>query len=399
MNRVFVVALILQPRAAAAPAERDAEGAEDANQEQDGEQGADSTEWTRAAQSLTHHADAGAWPEGRCTVSLKHAAMFELSLGRWRDKEACGPCTMDRMAWRERVRLAAIAALRVVPPWQTVGAGSREFHPQAFKSRAREILRICKPARSLPVQEAGMSALCRITPLSSLSLQDYENFCGARDAAEGGEHACSSIHWQIEQGICRVFDLAACKCVLATMRRWPASAAVQRAGCRVLAAVARLKMPSGNVRDQLVKLGAIGVVFAALARSKHDARLQACAHAALLGLLATRSSRPANCLRQAPPREKSQQQRLILLCPCARGADGRCLAAPRGHCPTPRARSLRSQSRRKQRQTMRFPVSRRGVHSTRARRRGKLRACVPLSRNPECARQCAPLPRERARGL
>lgn len=312
MNRMFVAALILQPQpqAAAAPAELDAEDdATDANKEQDVEQGPDTREWTRTIQE--------AWPEGRCAVSLKHAAMFELSLGRW------GADRMDRMAWRERVRLAAIAALRVVPPWQTVGAGSSEFHSQAFKSRAREILRIFKPARSLlHVQEAGISALCRITPLSSLSLQDYEEFRFACDAVEGVEHArATSMHRQIEQGICRVFDRATCKCVLATMRRWPASAVVQRAGCRVLAAVARLKISTGDIRDELVKLGAIGVVFAALGSSKHDVCLQTHAHSALLGLLVSRRSRAASYLRQAPLREKSQQQNFVSPCLCARGAD------------------------------------------------------------------------------
>ena len=153
----------------------------------------------------------------RYRVVLKSVARLALALGK-----QSGTWT----GWQEKAMLGAIVALRQLGP------------PDDFLSRAEYRRRAanCSMLRSIlenhtkfncAMVEEGVSALCRITPFTSLSFQAFNDAVTAGPVEYEGE---SLIRVFVCEDMRRSAGDRTRTLVLEIMRAWPTSLRIQRSG-------------------------------------------------------------------------------------------------------------------------------------------------------------------------
>jgi hypothetical protein len=283
-STAFRLALVIEDGQAADGAP--AAAAEDPNADQDATM---DSQQARIAQELWRLPRASLSPASR--VSVRALGRLALALGRHQAGWA---------GWKEGAIIAAcVAARQVGPPlvaedgMSVWGRGSpfsdEEVSPTARQRTAnRKVLtRILKHhGSSESIAAAGMGALCRLTPYSSLNKQEFEKVC--EDGPTDGYDGSNLTHAWVCDDIGHIRTVGgglATNVTIIALRTWPESSAVQLPCLRMVVSFVR-EFTFG--REDMIKKGAIALVFRALDTFRADAAVQKAGRAALELLAETR---------------------------------------------------------------------------------------------------------------
>ena len=241
-------------------ARRRAIGNDDLNTDQD-------LEMPAACALLVQHAQK--LPLGHAGQASQHAVSLG-SVGRL--ALALGTSQGSEADWREGAILAAIVALRLVgPPTGSYEERKRErqllikiLHEFTCSKSALSFSAAAKER----IVTAGVAALCRITPFSSLSKKGFYDLCSAGPKC-WYSGASAILEWVTED--LESFGYDAAGLVPKIAGAWPQSLPIQRSCMRLINALARDYM---ELRPRLIDCGGFRLAFNAMETFRDDPVLQ-----------------------------------------------------------------------------------------------------------------------------